>query len=61
MDRAATVGMAPHVEEKLHQENKGVMHAVVGCLEDTVFDNYCGKGGVTGAKGALPFKKVELE
>jgi hypothetical protein len=53
--------MAPHVEEKLHQENKGVMHAVVGCLEDTVFDNDCGKGGVTGAKGALPFKKVELE
>ena len=42
-------------------DNKGVMHAAVGGLEGTVFDNDWGNGGITGAKGAPPFKKVELE
>ena len=39
MDRTAAVDMESHVEEKLQHENKGVMYAVVGCLEGTVFDN----------------------
>jgi hypothetical protein len=42
-------------------DNKGVVHAAVGGLEGTVFDNDWGNGGITGAKGAPPFKKVELE
>lgn len=58
MDRTAA---DDHEGGKLQHDNKGVMHAAVGGLEGTVFDNDWGNGGVTGAKGAPPFKKIELE